>query len=732
MGRKAHPLIIEYFERGAKLKDNSNRYEHTCKACGELFPKGRIEVLLGHILKRCSALSSGLRQRLVLQAHDLPLTDGGPELQRDGVTPTNAGNPETVSNAVSSSYYNALNVLADASQTVESNYHCPDPGARNGVPLDPSLDVDSFASSFLNISDDNVGPRIGTSFDSPPSPVISPLSTTTTKVEQPSSQTTTSSMTEPLLSSQGPCLESIAASANDIMGLTSGFDLSHGSIAEELLLERPSVSGATGPAIHMDSTPRSFTAPLHTSASSRGLPASSGSFTFNRRLAMHLSPKPAHFIAEFGTPTKPMKPKVRGKFTPDRRREIKDIRKLGACMRCRMLKKTCSGGTPCQACAAIDSPRVWKKRCVRTKLVNEFGLFSVGLLSTLCYREVSGIKERTNSEPLDGFIQAFHFDHYSSAISFKALRLTVKASISGMGGSFRISASPKENDCGLIVVDSGNDEAALSLQIEQYLRDMHSSLVAAESSPILRSTLHTAEILLRNQGDSLLERAMGLWSSILVLVDPNLDFKLVARTGAASDPDSCGQAVSEPGLALTPLEWPKSTHIINLQLRALVEKQAARLARGIMIDLERRLMQKPRDDESHTFIAAVIFMNCVERICWQFGRYASLSDAVWPLEKSPADFAREGDRFADILDGMLELRSVPPRTTVDLMSNIIMAQDVTRKVIVDWFEKIAITPGSLKVISDRKLEVHDCRSLDVKLFTKFIRPEKEQLKKEVW
>lgn len=34
MGRKANPLVDEFFERGAKIEDKSNRYEHTCKKCG--------------------------------------------------------------------------------------------------------------------------------------------------------------------------------------------------------------------------------------------------------------------------------------------------------------------------------------------------------------------------------------------------------------------------------------------------------------------------------------------------------------------------------------------------------------------------------------------------------------------------------------------------------------------------------------------------------------------------
>lgn len=35
MGRRPHALIQEFFDRGPKLADSSNRYQHTCKRCGD-------------------------------------------------------------------------------------------------------------------------------------------------------------------------------------------------------------------------------------------------------------------------------------------------------------------------------------------------------------------------------------------------------------------------------------------------------------------------------------------------------------------------------------------------------------------------------------------------------------------------------------------------------------------------------------------------------------------------
>ncbi|KAK4996790.1 hypothetical protein LTR60_007801, partial [Cryomyces antarcticus] len=72
MGRKPNQLILEFFDRGQKLEDASNRYQHTCKSCGEKFPKGRIDSLTNHLIKRCPAIPMKDRQRALLQLHELP------------------------------------------------------------------------------------------------------------------------------------------------------------------------------------------------------------------------------------------------------------------------------------------------------------------------------------------------------------------------------------------------------------------------------------------------------------------------------------------------------------------------------------------------------------------------------------------------------------------------------------------------------------------------------------
>merc|ERR1711881_306566 len=57
--------IRHFFERGPKLNDNSNRYQQTCKRCGEKFEKGRQEALVAHVAKACQGVSFQERERFL-------------------------------------------------------------------------------------------------------------------------------------------------------------------------------------------------------------------------------------------------------------------------------------------------------------------------------------------------------------------------------------------------------------------------------------------------------------------------------------------------------------------------------------------------------------------------------------------------------------------------------------------------------------------------------------------
>lgn len=120
MGRKPNPLILEYFVRGPKLNDSSNRYPHTCKQCGENFPKGRIDSLATHITKKCPAISDSERMRACLELHGLasarlPTSNIHPPVEVSEQAQELVQVPELPQG------WSALETLAEASRQVDLN-----------------------------------------------------------------------------------------------------------------------------------------------------------------------------------------------------------------------------------------------------------------------------------------------------------------------------------------------------------------------------------------------------------------------------------------------------------------------------------------------------------------------------------------------------------------------------------------------------------------------------------
>jgi hypothetical protein len=72
--------------------------------------------------------------------------------------------------------------------------------------------------------------------------------------------------------------------------------------------------------------------PTLTSATQRAV-------SYPRPIAINPNSQAKGFVNDFGNATKPTKPKVRGRFSATRRMEVQEVRKRGACIRCRMLKK---------------------------------------------------------------------------------------------------------------------------------------------------------------------------------------------------------------------------------------------------------------------------------------------------------------------------------------------------------------------------------------------------------
>ena len=345
MGRKPNQLILEFFNRGQKLEDASNRYQHTCKACGEKFPKGRIDSLTNHLVKKCTAIPLRDRQRVLLRLHELPDL-GDPEQNKDSLAAVTKGKGGDA--AFARQNFDGLNVLAEASRQVGAsdqtkrgpNYTQSVTVGGKTVVVDPALEAEGFqgqaqseqpeetvenpAGRFVDElmcstdgldtpqpSNDSVQPNASAERQSSASPLLkedsSPEPTSNARQSQLSMIAASASEMVP----QGLSMEQDGGITDGLPRLGAGWNQSHEQLLYESLQEHdPSLTAATQRAA-----------------------------SFPRPIAMNPSSQAKGFVNEFGNSTKPMKPKVRGRFSASRRREVQEVRKRGACIRCRMLKK---------------------------------------------------------------------------------------------------------------------------------------------------------------------------------------------------------------------------------------------------------------------------------------------------------------------------------------------------------------------------------------------------------
>jgi hypothetical protein len=129
------------------LSDNSNRYEHTCKRCGERYPKGRSDALINHILKKCSRITADERKKAFIEHGNLP--DDGTYFAHGQLQ--NGGQPGEVPNGGND--WNALQVLAEVSRNFEQPHNNPrnarpQPGAPNQLQITEHFTPDNPPVSF--------------------------------------------------------------------------------------------------------------------------------------------------------------------------------------------------------------------------------------------------------------------------------------------------------------------------------------------------------------------------------------------------------------------------------------------------------------------------------------------------------------------------------------------------------------------------------------------------------
>ncbi|KAI9730506.1 MAG: hypothetical protein M1834_005747 [Cirrosporium novae-zelandiae] len=763
MGRKPNPVILEFFERGPKLEDSSNRYQHTCKACGEKFPKGRIDSLTTHITKKCQVISQKDRKRALAQLFDISF-DAVDDLPFGGKTTMANGKavnlPFTPSKA-----NNGLEVLAEASRQITeksippSNVSpTPPTSTSNPLTLDPALQSQSMhvrtTSPELNglyslrqqpPTFTSSGPYAMISVTAPSTTPFMPSSTfPESPISSPELQASAFRAAAGMVSypQQPSRLSRIAASANEMEASLSSSSLQEGR-------HWLSSSPTNVPIMSTDTTGfqriqalAHFDSPIQQGnfmdiglyGNTQQLPQTDtqSAAQFPRPIAMNPNTSFKGFSDEFSVAHQQPRQKVRGRFTPSRRKEVQEVRKMGACLRCRMLKKPCSGEDPCTTCQNVESARLWRSPCIRAKLAEEIDLFTTRLYYTLSFHNVNSMKSKYEFVSRPGRVEAMHFDDSNLIVTFNLLMSLGCPAYSNIDPTLSNDENSTQptNSKPLWMLDDKKDDNEISGRLDRYLKKMASTYFEKELSPFMRETLITASRLHLEHHDKLLIRALDLWVATHVLTDSDLHWNLFSNPNQSPllEPETgvFSPSNSQYCTYIDQVTNAESYNTLCLQLRAAAELRANELSKIVLSEIEKRLLQRQQSSLAFsTLLAAVVLLNCVERYTWLYNTWENEKHASkWPLDRRPADFANKSERFSDILIMLLKIRNLQPKTVTDPESGFLkhVSESTKDTRITVWVNSWHLKSQDLVARSQAVCDIDDSRSLDFKFTAKLLSP----------
>lgn len=150
----------------------------------------------------------------------------------------------------------------------------------------------------------------------------------------------------------------------------------------------------------------------------------------------------------------------------------------------------CSGDSPCTTCASVESARLWKHPCIRTRIADEFELYNANLHATLSYHDVSAIKNQVKFEHYAGRIEVTHFEDSAIFVTFSALHgqkssiSTIDPQLQGLADEVKFETGPPQD---LYLLDGDADD--LPAKLEMYIKKTAGLFYERETSEIMRPTL---------------------------------------------------------------------------------------------------------------------------------------------------------------------------------------------------------------------------------------------------
>ncbi|KAK5635140.1 hypothetical protein RRF57_010852 [Xylaria bambusicola] len=754
MGRRPNPLILEFFERGAKLNDNSNRYHHRCKACGEDFPKGRIDSLTNHLTKKCPAISEAERINACLALHGINNASGRPKY--DGLlhsgpnmgpntghaTGVDAGFSlsQTASQATDLSHshlqsqpqnqiWTPLETLAEVSRQIEANEKHDDHGAISAH--DPTTEAvqTTLAAAIPNITSSgsnafelqeqftlenppmsyNNQPqqekkdatpqrapeyihhelsaeeqRIHQLLQSPGS-LGSPSQTALSVAAAAATARLTSSLLDPQLLSDSAIAEQIAQAAPSSDMMVDYPDPER---------DQPTQVAQVNQAARVTPPPpvsaAELVAPWHGMAyMSEDIHGPATVTDHGHQMGPNLK---GGYRMDTTTSPDGRQKHSRAKFDKERRIEVQEVRRIGACIRCRILRKVCSKGTPCDTCKKVLSPRVWRTGCVRTKLSEFIDLYSAGVQVVMAQKRINGYKTSYDLQNIGVVVEASHFPESGHTVTFQVFQGYPKEELEE---TLKLNPHPP-----VILLD--NDREDIPGKVEAYMRNMLPEYITHEPSPHVRATLQIADQIAKETNDELLKRSLELWG-IVEMMDRERQWTMLAKSPQPEVEDHWIKDDTES----------EAYSNICMQLTAAAERKASLASKNLLNGIQRSLQDGKTRLGFPMFLTVMLFLNCLEKTTWAFKAWDQENlRPKWPLERPPGSYTNQGHGLTELLRMLLVIRHVLPKTVQSDPDVPIVAEGEGSEV-KKYFQDLNVTPRYLRIrYHDNNFQPTDSRSLE--------------------
>lgn len=343
----------------------------------------------------------------------------------------------------------------------------------------------------------------------------------------------------------------------------------------------------------------------------------------------------------------------RARFDATRRKEVQEVRKIGACIRCRILRKTCSRGHPCDTCRKVLSPRVWRSGCVRTKFSEQLDLYSAGVQIVLAQNRVNGLKSQWSQWPLMNHgtkIVASHFPEKSMSLS---LQVVERESLEDPNLVKADSDQQPVPTGARKVVMIDNESQDVPGRLEAYMRETLPEFARLEPSHFMRVTLEMALRVAEETNDDLLKKSLELWG-LVELLDRERQWSVrIVSNSFAHDWVKDDAQGEEQEIFTT----------VCLQLAAAAERKAGSISKSLLTGMQRVLQDSKTKIGFSMYFATLVLLNSVEKSTWAFKAWEQDNlRPLWPLPKDPSAFSQQGYVIADLLRMLLAIRRALPRT----------------------------------------------------------------------